>query len=199
MDLVDRMTTMKILVTGFEPWGGWERNPSGDVAVSLDGERIDGAEIVTAVLPVVYGKDVEVVVPMIEVHQPQAVLSFGLSRRSCLNVERVAVNLKMDDTPIAATGPDAYLATIPTVAIYNAIKNGSVPVELSYHAGRFLCNHTMYSVLHHLRTSGSSIPSGFIHIPPTPELAVSREGSGTGLALDKTREGAVLASFLGNL
>jgi pyroglutamyl-peptidase len=194
---------MKILVTGFEPWGDLGSNPSGDVVRSLEGEAVDGADVLTAILPVEYGEDTEVVFPLIESHQPDAVLSFGLSRRPDLNVERVALNLKMDETPIVEGGPDAYLSTLPTKAMCDAIQAGGLPVTMSYHAGRFLCNHVMYCVLHHLKTSGLSIPAGFIHVPPTPELIAAQGNGGTGLEIEKTREGAVLAirnlvGFLGN-
>ena len=194
---------MKILVTGFEPWGEWKSNPSGDVVASPEGKRIGVAEVVSAVLPVIHGDDTAVVFPSIEEHQPCAVVSFGLGHSICLNVERVAVNLKGDDVPIVVGGPDAYFATLPTRSIADAIVVGGVPARLSYHAGTFLCNHIMYSVLHHLSETGRAIPAGFIHVPPTPQLVVDQGQTGPGMSLEKIREGTVLAlenlvSFLSN-
>jgi len=173
------------------------------VAASLDGEKICGADIVSAVLPVVSGEDAKVSLPLIDEHQPAAVLSFGLAPTACLNVERVAVNLKKDDSPIVADGPDAYFATLPTRAMRDAIEAGGIPAKLSYHAGTFLCNHTMYSVLHYLSETNRSIPAGFIHIPPTPDLGAAEGEGAPSMALEKIREGAVLAlenlvSFLSN-
>lgn len=184
---------MKILVTGFEPWGDLKSNPSGDLSASLEGKRIEDAEVVSAVLPVIYGDDTAVALPLIEEYQPCAVISFGLGHSPCLNVERVAVNLKGDDVPIVVEGPDAYFATLPTRLIADAIVDGGVPSQLSYHAGTFLCNHTMYSVLHHLSETGRAIPAGFIHIPPTPQLVVDQGQTGPSMSLEKIREGAVLA------
>ncbi|MBS11550.1 MAG: hypothetical protein CME19_08105 [Gemmatimonadetes bacterium] len=74
----------------------------------------------------------------------------------------MAINLRHDGTPIQADGPDAYFATYPTAAIQRAIEAGGIPSRVSYHAGRFLCNHVMHQVLH--RTSWET-PSGFIHLP----------------------------------
>jgi len=195
---------VKILVTGFGPWDDWASNPSGDVAASLEGERIGGAEIITAVLPVVHGEDTAVALTMIEQHWPAAVVSLGLGGTSCLNVERVAVNLKGDDEPIAEGGPDAYFATLPTRAMRSAIVAGGIPARLSYHAGTFLCNHIMYSVLHHLAKSGSAIPAGFIHVPPTPDLIAAKGQISPSMSLEKIREGTVLGienlvSFLNNV
>lgn len=181
---------MKILVTGFEPWGEHPHNPSGDVVASLAGERIGGAELVTAILPVVYGEDTAVVFPLMDVHDPAAVLSFGLGIAPCLNVEHIAINLRHDGTPILDDGPDAYFATIPTARIRDAIQAGGVPARISYHAGAFLCNHIMYSVLHR---TGKRLPSGFIHVPPTPEMAASNGKGEHSMGLETIRKGAVLA------
>jgi pyroglutamyl-peptidase len=185
--------TLKILMTGFEPWGDWDSNPSGEVAKSLDGEVIGGVEVVGAVLPVAYGEDIAIVTPLIEKLRPSAVVSLGLSRTSSLNVERVAINMKMDDQAIVSGGPDAYFATLPTRSMVEAIAAGGIPAKLSYHAGTFLCNHIMYSVLHHISQTGNAIPSGFIHIPPTPKMVREGDQQGEGMSLGVIREGTVLA------
>ena len=69
---------MKVLVTGFEPWDKWDRNPSGEVAEELDGQSVCGAQVVSAVLPVVYGEDTRIVLPLIDHPRPNVVLSLGL-------------------------------------------------------------------------------------------------------------------------
>jgi len=192
---------MKILITGFEPWGDLSHNPSGGLVASLDGERIGAAEILTAVLSVEYGEDTKVVFPLIDSEKPAAVLSFGLGISPCLNVEHVAINLKHDGSAITDDGPDAYFASIPTESVKDAIQAGGVPAKLSYHAGAFLCNHIMYQVIHYTQ---KRIPSGFIHLPPTPALAAEQGKGGHSMSLEKMREGAVLAienlvSFCHNL
>jgi len=184
---------LKILVTGFEPWGEWRSNPSGDAAASLDGERIGDADVVSAVLPVIHDGDTAITFPLIEKHQPSAVVSLGLGSSPCLNLERVAVNLKGDDEPIILAGPDAYFATLPTRSMADAIIDGGVPARLSYHAGTFLCNHIMYNVLHYLRETRRTIPAGFIHVPPTPQLVVGKRQIGPSMSLEIIREGTFLA------
>ena len=184
---------MKILMTGFEPWGEWDTNPSGEVAKSLDGEVIGGVEVVGAVLPVAYGEDIAIVTPLIEKLRPSAVVSLGLSRRSELSVERVAINMKMDDQAIVSGGPDAYFATLPTRSMVEAIAAGGIPAKLSYYAGTFLCNHIMYTVLHYMAQTGISTPAGFIHIPPTPDMVREEDQRGASMSLEKIRAGTVLA------
>ena len=199
---------MKILITGFDPWGEWKRNPSGEIASSVGGETIDGCEIVSATLPVVHGEDIGKVGPMIEKHRPSAVLSLGLAAGvSALNVERVAVNLKVVDgadgpvdEPIIVGGPSAYFATLPTREMVEAIRKADVPARLSYSAGTYLCNHIMYNVLHWITDRGEDTLAGFIHIPRLPEQGLD---GGPSMPLDLMRSGVVaglaaVAAFLGN-
>ncbi|MCZ6636431.1 MAG: pyroglutamyl-peptidase I [bacterium] len=186
---------MKILVTGFEPWNKWDRNPSGEIAEALAGERMDGVEVVSTVLPVVHGEDIAQVVPLIQTHQPIAVVSLGLhGRASRIHVERVAINFKVvdgEDLPIVADGPAAYFATLPTREMRDAMNGVGVPAQLTYSAGTFLCNHVMYSVLHYLAEQGLDIPAGFLHLPPLPEHVAAGLCGGASMALAYTKKGVV--------
>ncbi len=184
---------MKILLTGFEPWAEWSSNPSGAVAESLDGSSIGGCEVVSAVLPVVHGADIDRVAPLIAEHEPVAVVCLGLhGSASALHVERVGINLKVIDGvdyPIAEGGPDAYFATVPTRAMVQQMEDAGVPARLTYSAGTFLCNHIMYSVLH--LVAEDDLPAGFIHMPPTPELVTELGRSQPSMALETIRTGVV--------
>ena len=51
---------MKVLLTGFEPFGGETVNPAKE-AVKLVKDEIKGAEIVKCYVPVVFGKAIETV------------------------------------------------------------------------------------------------------------------------------------------
>ena len=188
----------KILVTGFEPWGDWKRNPSGEVARSLEGLSVGEMSVVTGIVPVVHGEDIEKVGPLIEEHEPAAVLSLGLGGGNGLNVERVAVNVKEIvsgdvtlDFPVVDDGPAAYLATLPTRKMVEDITGQGVPASLSYSAGTFLCNHLMYNVLHYIESRNLSAIAGFIHIPPMPEQVAST-GRGS-MTADTVRKGIVAA------
>ncbi len=184
---------MKILLTGFEPWAEWSSNPSGGVAESLDGTSIGGCEVVSAVLPVVHGADIDRVASLISEHEPVAVVCLGLhGSASALHVERVGINLKVidgADYPIVEGGPDAYFSTLPTRAMVQRMEDVKVPARLTYSAGTFLCNHIMYSVLH--LVAEDDLPAGFIHVPPTPELVAELGRSQSSMALETIRTGVV--------
>lgn len=186
---------MKILLTGFEPWAEWSSNPSGAVAESLNGSSIAGCEVVSAVLPVVHGADIDRVASLVAEYEPVAVVCLGLhGSASALHVERVGINLKVIDGvdyPIVEGGPDAYFSTLPTRAMVRRMADAGVPARLTYSAGTFLCNHIMYSVLHLIAEREDGLPAGFIHVPPTPELVTELGRSQPSMALETIRTGVI--------
>jgi len=182
------MSIQRILVTGFEPFGGETINPSWDVAQALHGQQRGGAQITAVQLPCVFAESLPVLRAAIRRHQPQVVLSLGLAgSRSAISLERVAVNLcdaRIPDnagaqppgTPVVAGGPAAYFTRLPVKALVQRLQAAGLPAELSLSAGSFVCNQVMYGLLHALRRQ-PGVLAGFIHLPPLPEQAAAHPGS----------------------
>lgn len=178
---------MKILVTGFEPFGGESRNPSAEVMERLP-DIIGGAEIVKLILPVVRGKSSDAVKRAVEEHRPDVVLSIGQAGgRAAVSVERVAVNLddyRIADNegnqpvnePVVSGGPDGYFCTVPVKQMVEAIQKAGIPAAQSLSAGTFVCNHLMYATLHFLAEYAPNTKFGFIHIPYLPEQVADKPG-----------------------
>ena len=176
---------MKILVTGFEPFGGEARNPAMELVQALP-ERIAGADIVTAILPVTGQGSVDAAAQAIERTRPDVVLSIGQAGdRAAVTVERVAINVddfRIPDnagaqpggTPIVEGGPDAYLCRLPVAEMAAAMRAQGVPAEVSNSAGTYVCNHLMYALAHLLSRSYPGAKNGFIHIPYLPEQALDK-------------------------
>ena len=149
---------MKILVTGFEPFGGAVINPAYE-AVKLLPDVIAGAEVIKIEIPTVFGRDEEVVRAAVEKHHPDAVLCVGQAGgRSGITVEKVAINLMEAripdnegkqplDTPIREDGENAYFASLPVKSMVQYMKEAKIPARVSYTAGTFVCNDIMYRVL----------------------------------------------------
>ena len=84
---------MKILVTGFDPFGGDKINPAIEAVKRLPAE-INGAEIIKLEIPTVFNKSAEVVKKAIEKENPDYVLNVGQAGgRFGLTPERVAINI----------------------------------------------------------------------------------------------------------
>ncbi len=190
---------MKILLTGFEPFGGSVLNPSEQVVRALDkprSARLSGARFVTAVLPVDWQKGPQALEEALRTHRPDAVLCLGEGpSRAALSIERVAVNLldfripdnsgvTLTDQPVIPGGPAAYFVTLPARAIHQAILAADVPAELSMTAGTYLCNQILYHLLHSLAGNARAIPAGFIHLPRLPEQVVAAGQSSPSMSLD---------------
>lgn len=67
---------MKILVTGFDPFGGEKINPALETVKLLPNEILK-ANIIKLEIPTVIGKSVAKIKEIIEKEEPDAVLSIG--------------------------------------------------------------------------------------------------------------------------
>lgn len=167
---------MKILVTGFDPFGGEKINPAYEVVKRLK-DNIGGAEVIKLQIPTAFNKSAEKTIEKIEEVNPDFVLNIGQAGgRSDITVERIAINIddaripdnlnqQPVDVKIDETGENAYFATIPVKEIVNSINSKNIPASVSNSAGTYVCNHTMYSILNYANKNKLSIKSGFIHIP----------------------------------
>lgn len=186
---------MKVLVTGFEPFGGDAVNASADAVAALAARWTGPEELVTAVLPVVFDEVRRPDGPLlglVDEHAPDVVLAVGLADGvTQVRVERVAINL-MDaripdnggarpvDTPVAAGGPDARFATLPVKAAVAAVRAAGIPAGVTYSAGTYVCNATFYALQHAL-AERPGVLSGFVHVPRSTE-EVGAEASASALA-----------------
>lgn len=176
---------MKILITGFDSFGGETVNPSY-LAVQRMPDTIAGAELIKTQIPTVFYESARLLHQQINEHQPDIVLNIGQAGgRTALSFERVAINLddaripdnqgqQPLDTAIQPTGPAAYFTQLPIKAMANAVRSQGIPAQVSYSAGTFVCNHIMYQVHHLIETDYPAIKAGFIHVPFLPEQVVNQ-------------------------
>ncbi len=179
---------MRILLTGFDPFGGETINPAYE-AVQMVSDSAGGADIVKLEVPTVFRKGAAMVIEKLREINPDAVLSVGQAGgRAGITVEFVGINYiearhpdnegqAPDGEIIAADGEDAYFATLPAREIAEHINAHGIPASVSYSAGTYVCNDVLYSVLHYARHHAPALKAGFIHVPFAPEQVVGkREG-----------------------
>ena len=177
---------MRMLLTGFEPFGGQSLNPSWEVARALHGQMLQGAQLVAVQLPCVFAQALPVLQQALKQHQPDMVLALGQAEGRCdFSVERVAINV-MDaripdnagaqpvDVPVVAGGPAAYFSTLPIKALVAGLRAAGFPASVSQTAGTFVCNQVFYALQHTL--AGLGVHSGFVHLPLLPEQAANWPG-----------------------
>ncbi|HES5837990.1 TPA: pyroglutamyl-peptidase I [Streptococcus pyogenes] len=196
---------MKILVTGFDPFGGEAINPALEAIKKLPA-TIHGAEIKCIEVPTVFQKSADVLQQHIESFQPDAVLCIGQAGgRTGLTPERVAINQddaripdnegnQPIDTPIRADGKAAYFSTLPIKAMVAAIHQAGLPASVSNTAGTFVCNHLMYQALYLVDKYCPNAKAGFMHIPFMMEQVVDKPNT-AAMNLDDITRGIKAAIF----
>ncbi len=173
----------KLLITGFDPFGGETINPAWE-AVKLLPDQIGDFELTKMEIPTVFGAASREVLDAAQQCQPDVILCIGQAGgRKGITPEKVGINLRHgriadnagnqpQDEPVAAGGPAAYFATVPVRKMAEAIEAAGITASVSYSAGAFVCNDTLYTLLHHY--AGTAVQTGFVHVPFLPQQA--REG-----------------------
>ncbi len=176
---------MKILVTGFDPFGGEPINPAIESVKRLP-DNIAGAEIIKLEIPTVRKKSLEKIEKAINEHNPDIILSIGQAGgRFDISIERVGINLddfripdnegnQIIDEPIFPDGENSYFVKLPVKAMVQNVQKNNIPASVSYTAGTFVCNHVLYGVLYLIEKKYKGKKSGFIHIPFLPQQVVDK-------------------------
>ena len=191
----------KLLITGFAPFGGEAVNPSWEAVRRLP-ERIGPWRLVKQQIPVAFGKAAQAVLETAEEIRPDVILCIGQAGgRKSITPEAAAINLQdaripdnagyqPTDQPVIPGGPAAFFATVPVRRMVSAIREKGLPGDLSYSAGAYVCNDTLYTLLH--RYAGTDTRVGFIHVPFLPEQAKENVPS---LPLEQIIEALTAAIF----
>lgn len=171
-----------LLLTYFGPFPGVPVNPTVALAEgavrALNTARPD-LRVVARELPVSYDGSSAALRAALQDVQPDALISLGVAvGRDVVSLEQVAINLdsagiedndgdRRCDEPIAPDGREAYFSSLPVRASFERLRAAGEPVEISYTAGTYVCNHVFYEGQRITRELGLSIPAGFVHVPAT--------------------------------
>jgi len=170
----------KLLITGFDPFGGETINPSWEAVRRLP-EQIGSFALTKLQIPTQFDRAAQMVLRVAETQKPDVILAVGQAGgRSGITPEVVAINLREasiadnagycpSNVPVVSGGPDGYFSTVPVRAMVAAIRKEGIPSALSYSAGAFVCSDVRYSLLHAF--SGTATQVGFVHVPYLPEQA----------------------------
>lgn len=167
---------LRILVTGFEPFGGAPHNPSGDVARALHGQTIGEGLVFGRVLPVLWDIAPRLLESWLEELRPNVVVALGMAH-DAITLELRATNrrhperrdnngcLPVPPRPVATK----FLTTaLPVEAIKQALAHDGL--RFSEDAGGFLCEEVFYALLSVSTDIRAAkrwplFASGFVHVP----------------------------------
>lgn len=176
---------MKVLITGFTPFGGEEINPAYEAVKNLE-DMINGAQIIKKEISTVFHKSIDELDNLIEIDSPDIVICVGQAGgRFDISLERIAINIddariadnegnQLIDEKIYDDGENAYFSSLPIKAMVRRIREGNIPASISNTAGTFVCNHLMYGLLYLINNKYPNIRGGFIHVPYSTEQVISK-------------------------
>lgn len=189
---------MKLLITGFDPFGGAQINPSWEAVQQLP-DRIGDYELCKLQIPTVFDGAAQRVLERAAEWKPDVILCVGQAAgRSAVTPERIGINVRSaripdnagvqpQEQPVVAGGPDGIFSTLPVADMAAAICDAGLPGAVSNSAGTFVCNDVLYTLLY--QYNGMPVRVGFIHVPWLPEQGMPN------LPLEKTVE-ALTAAIL---
>jgi len=167
---------VKVLVTGFEPFGNYTENSSWPVAVKVAAVGIDGVEIVASELPVSFNRVAKVIREEVRKHNPDILLMLGQSAMSdCIKLERVALNMMdsksadndgftPDEEPIYQNASSALFTNVPIKKLCSVIEEEGIKVKISNSCGLYVCNRLYYEALT-ICNENPSVKAIFVHVP----------------------------------
>lgn len=177
---------MKLLLTGFEPFGQESVNPSWE-AVKIFPDMLDDIEVVKTRLPVTFKGSALMLEQVIDEFRPDVVLCLGQgSGRSEVGIERVAINMadskkpdndgyNPEEMPIHADAPNAYFSNLPVKHLVETLHEAGIPAVVSNSAGTYVCNSVFYTALHLVHNKYPDMRAGFVHIPYLPFQVVGKK------------------------
>lgn len=172
---------MRILITGFEPFGGRSTNPTAQLIEALQRAQLKFPSLVEVkglLLPVTFADAFQVLQKEAEAFRPDAILALGLAAgRKMIELERVAINCLDADIPdnqgsrpvdqwITPEGREAYFSTLPLRPMEQALQAAGIPVQISNSAGTYVCNYLFYKIME----EHPGKICGFVHFPLHSEI-----------------------------
>ena len=169
-----------LLLTGFDPFGGAYINPAWE-AVRRVPDTVGDCRVERLEIPTVFGLAADTVIKKAEEmpSPPDIILCIGQAGgRASVTPELIAINHRnasipdnagncFHASPVLEHAPAAYFSTLPVYEMAAAVSAAGIPAAVSYSAGTFVCNDTLFLLLHHFRASPVRV--GFVHVPFLPE------------------------------
>ena len=156
---------MRILLTGFDPFGGETINPAWETVKRVDCAR---AELIRAEIPTSYARGPERLRELMAENLPDAVVCVGQAGgRRGVTIERVAIN-----------------STLPIRRMQRALREAGFTAAISNSAGTFVCNRVLYEALSVASRMKNAPLCGFIHLPYLPQQAEGKQPQPPSMSLE---------------
>jgi pyroglutamyl-peptidase len=169
-----------VLITAFEPYDRWSTNSSWDALVALTRDLPSAPKVVTRRYPVDFEKTRAKVADDLAANYDYTLHLGQAPGSSRVHLEAVAINIAGDSQQspddfrtLVPGGPAAYHTSLPLASWAAKIRAAGIPVQVSYHAGTYLCNAILYLAQHLAVEQKLKTQSAFIHLPLSAEQVLA--------------------------
>ena len=181
---------MKVLLTGFEPFGKYKENSSWAVAEKVTACGVVDAEVIARRLPVSFAGVAKALRDAVEECSPDTVIMLGQAAGiDYIKLERIAINMMdatiadnngyiPDEEPIYADGTVALFTNVDIKKLCRAVEELGIPAKVSNSAGLYVCNRTYYEALR-LCNERPGMKALFVHLPLYEGQPSAAEGQPT--------------------
>lgn len=168
---------MKVLVTGFESFGGSEVNSSWETAVRVGQLAPKDVCMENLLLPVSFMRAGKKIREALREKRPDVLVMLGQrGKGESIDIERIAINMIDASNPdndgyhpqeqtIVDWGEAAYFSNLPVKTLRDALLHRGIPARVSNSAGLYVCNSTYYNALNEIYEQGLPTKALFIHLP----------------------------------
>ena len=161
-----------VLITAFEPYDRWQANSSWLCLLELTRELPTQPAITTRLYPVDFQATKERLAQDLKANYDYAIHLGQAPRSAAIRLEEIGLNVGGSCKepierlhPLATDGPTAYRTNQPLADWALKLRQAGIPAQVSYHAGTYLCNATLYWSHYLSARLGLRTRSAFIHVP----------------------------------
>jgi pyroglutamyl-peptidase len=167
----------KVLITGFEPFGGSEVNSSWETAARVGQRPPKGVCMETLLLPVSFMRAGKKIREALKERRPDVLVMLGQrGKGESIDIERIAINMMDASNPdndgyhpqeqtIVDWGEAAYFSNLPVKTLRDALLHRGIPARVSNSAGLYVCNSTYYNALNEIYEQRLPTKAVFVHLP----------------------------------
>ena len=162
----------RVLLTAFEPYGSWQSNASWLALVELTREMPAEPELTTRRYPVEFSEVQRRLRRDLEADYDYAIHLGQAPGAGRIHLEAIGLNVCGDPAlsaqqygPLDPQGPVAYRSALPLGDWAEKLQAADIPAGVSYHAGTYLCNATLYWSHRYAEQMGLRTRSLFVHLP----------------------------------
>jgi pyroglutamyl-peptidase len=161
-----------VLVTAFDSYDCWTQNSSWLTLIELTRNLPDRPAVTTRRYPVDFQGMRDRLAADLEVNYDYAIHLGQSPGRGRIDLEAIGLNVAGADGQmpdeferLVDDGPVAYRTDLPLADWAAKIRRAGIPCRVSYHAGAFLCNATLY--LSHFLAQQKALTTRavFVHLP----------------------------------